>query len=108
LELSPQLLEAALAEVPRAQMQLVIKAWLELLQESVTSEGNDCFDEREVAQLLSRVKKLASGVSGKELFKPLRLAVMSTTSGPELKLVLRLISRQILIQRAEYVMQSLA
>ncbi len=93
-------------EIPIEEIARVVGAWHSLVNESPTEGDSDCYTPAQVAQLLSAVKK-SSGAAGPKLFKPLRLAIMGSTSGPELKLLLPLIPRNLLNQRARHVAEVL-
>ncbi len=83
----------------RARGELVVREWLGLLRE-FGPDDRDRYTKEQFLQLQSQLKK-RTALSGKDLFQPLRLAVMGALSGPELKVLVPLIPRQLLILRAE-------
>ncbi|PWU17301.1 MAG: glutamate--tRNA ligase [Bdellovibrio sp.] len=74
----------------------VIETWKGLLQ----AETSDHLTGEGFLKLQDRVKEMAQ-VKGKFLFMPIRVAVIGKPHGTELKILVPLISRHSLIQRAE-------
>lgn len=103
--------EAVDAEVKNSgnqeQFVEVIRAWLELLRETEPAEGSDRYDLERFNQLNALLKKKVTA-KGKALFQGIRLAIMGTLSGPELKLLVPLISRELLIDRAAFALGHLS
>jgi nondiscriminating glutamyl-tRNA synthetase len=73
----------------------VIKEWISLLKASDTFLSTDDF-------LAAQEKiKVATGAKGKFLFMPIRVAIIGKPHGAELKDLVPLIARDVLVQRAE-------
>ncbi len=87
-------------ETDRSAVEQVSRTLLELLSELPSAE--ECYSPEQVSQLLGRLKKTVA-LEKKTLFQALRICVMSDTSGPELKVLLPLLSREILISRVQAV-----
>lgn len=83
----------------KEEIRKVLSCWKEVLEEFSTDEDKVGYTDLQFNQLMSLLKKKA-GVSGKALFQPLRLAIMGALSGPELKVLVPLIDRDILRARA--------
>ena len=75
---------------------LVLKTWIELLG----AESTEAISEERFLKLLDLVKEKA-GVKGKNLFFPIRIAVIGKPSGTELKILVPLMQKSELIARAE-------
>lgn len=73
----------------------VIEAWIEVLK----AHSHDKISEAEFGELQNKVKE-KSGQKGKFLFMPLRVSVIGKPHGTELKLLVPLINKQSLIDRA--------
>lgn len=80
------------------EVRSVCGAWLALLEE-FTPDDSDRYTEAQYGQLVAVLKKRC-GKSGPALFKPLRLALMGATSGPELKVLAPLVPHRLLVSRA--------
>jgi nondiscriminating glutamyl-tRNA synthetase len=78
----------------------VLKQWLT----EIENFARDTISGDEFLQIQDRVKA-ATGAKGKQLFMPMRVAVVGKPHGTELKLVVPLIHRQELIRRAQLVME---
>lgn len=78
----------------------VLQTWVSLLK----NETGSFLTEADFVRLEGEVKTQA-GVKGKNLFQPMRVAVIGEPHGPELKLLVPLIERTSLIKRAEKVLQ---
>lgn len=74
----------------------LLKSWLEKLQQMPT----DYMTESEFLSVQDQLKELCK-VKGKQLFMPLRVAVIGKPHGTELKLVVPLLSKKQLVSRAE-------
>jgi nondiscriminating glutamyl-tRNA synthetase len=86
-----------------AETLLVISTWRDLLSQAATEDGNDCYSREQFQQLVSRLKK-GLEIPQKLMFQSLRLAVFGRPTGPELKLLIPFIRREILLARAEQVL----
>lgn len=78
----------------------VLLAWLKRLQ----ARTSDFMTEAEFVALQDEVKN-ETGAKGKNLFMPLRVAVIGKPHGAELKILVPLLARQSLIHRAELVLK---
>lgn len=74
----------------------VWEAWKSELEKHPTSH----IDEAEFNAMQDRVK-VAAGVKGKQLFQPIRVAVIGQPHGTELKILVPLIEKKSLIKRVE-------
>lgn len=72
----------------------VLSAWKEL----VSAETNDYMTEERFLKIQDLVKEKA-GVKGKFLFQPIRVAVIGTPHGAELKILVPLMNKQSLLTR---------
>ena len=77
----------------------VLQTWIALLK----NETGELLTEADFVRLEGEVKTQAA-VKGKNLFQPMRVAVIGEPHGPELKLLVPLIERASLIKRAEKVL----
>lgn len=75
---------------------LVLRTWIEELQKSPHSY----LSSDEFLKIQDTVKEIAN-VKGKQLFMPIRVAVIGKPHGAELKDLIPLIQKEILIERAE-------
>jgi nondiscriminating glutamyl-tRNA synthetase len=80
----------------------VLQAWTELLRAS----GKDFLSEEEFLKIQDQVKDKA-GVKGKQLFFPIRVAIIGKPQGAELKILVPLIKTSSLVARAEKVLAQL-
>jgi nondiscriminating glutamyl-tRNA synthetase len=78
----------------------VLEVWLKNLEARTT----DYMTESEFIALQDEVKN-ATGTKGKNLFMPLRVAVIGKPHGSELKILVPLLARQSLIKRARLVLK---
>lgn len=85
----------------------VINCWKEVLNEFPPDEDKACYSNVQFNQLMSALKK-KTGVSGKALFQPLRLAIMGNLSGPELKVLVPLIDSEVLRLRVNDALKIMA
>lgn len=74
----------------------VLKAWIDVLK----NHTHDFVSEAEFGELQNKVKEL-SQQKGKFLFMPMRVGVIGKPHGTELKLLIPLIPKKTLIERAE-------
>lgn len=77
----------------------VLQTWVQLLK----NETAAYLSEADFIRLETEVKNQAQ-VKGKNLFQPMRVAIIGEPHGPELKLIVPLIERTSLIKRAEKVL----
>jgi nondiscriminating glutamyl-tRNA synthetase len=77
-----------------------VKNWQSALQELATDDGADCYTEEQFSKMLNNLKKEFAG-NKKFLFQSLRLAITGSLHGFELKILVPLIKRDILVTRAE-------
>ncbi len=103
IELYRPLAQGAFEIFPEAKEALnwestpaVLKTWIELLK----AEPGQTLNEVRFLQLLDLVKEKAA-VKGKNLFFPIRIAVIGKPSGTELKILVPLMQKSELIARAE-------
>lgn len=82
--------------------KVVLTKWLELLK----SHSGEGFTETEFLKMQDEVK-VATGAKGKNLFQPIRVAVIGQPQGTELKILVPLMSKTSLVKRAEQVLASL-
>jgi len=80
----------------------VIQSWRDLL----ASHPSETFSEEEFAKIQDQVKDKA-GVKGKNLFMPIRVAVIGKPHGTDLKLLVPLMSKTSLLRRADEVLKNL-
>ncbi len=80
----------------------VLKKWTELLK----SHSGEKFTESEFLKMQDTVKN-ETGAKGKNLFQPIRVAVIGQPQGTELKILVPLMEKASLVKRAEKVMASL-
>lgn len=83
--------------------KVVISKWLEL----VKAHSTDAFTEQEFLKIQDDVKA-ATNSKGKNLFQPIRVAVIGQPHGTELKILVPLMKKSSLVKRAEKVLASLA
>ncbi|MCX7977547.1 MAG: glutamate--tRNA ligase [Bdellovibrionaceae bacterium] len=74
----------------------VLSSWIELLN----SDPSEYLNENEFLKIQEEVKN-RTGAKGKNLFQPIRVAVIGKPQGPELKILVPLISKKSLIRRAQ-------
>ncbi|MNT62023.1 Glutamate--tRNA ligase [compost metagenome] len=74
----------------------VLNAWKELL----AGHPTDTFTEEEFLKIQDEVKN-KTGAKGKNLFMPIRVAVIGKPHGAELKTLIPLMTKKSLIARAE-------
>jgi nondiscriminating glutamyl-tRNA synthetase len=82
------------------ETKVVLTQWVALLQ----AKKSSYLSEDEFTTLLSQVKEQA-GVKGKQLFMPLRVAVIGKPHGAELKLLVPLLTTEVMIARAQACLQ---
>lgn len=83
----------------REECRTVLICWLSLLDNFPLEPDSDCYTKEQTAQLLNRLKKELT-VEKKVIFHGVRAAVMGALSGPELKVLIPLIPRELLLERA--------
>lgn len=81
------------------------KTAIEVWKESVAAFADDYLTEEAFKEIQNNVKKEA-GVKGKQLFMPLRVAVIGKPSGADLQTLVQLLPKTDLVARAEKVLQS--
>ena len=86
-----------------ATTKSVIAHWREQIQ----AHSNEFISEAEFAALQENVKNKAQ-VKGKELFMPIRVAVVGKPHGAELKILVPLLSKKTLLERADKVLMEMA
>ncbi len=96
-ELAPEGKETLAWDGARA----VIETWKTLLE----SEKAEYLEEADFMRLQDKVKEL-SGAKGKNLFMPIRVAVIGKPHGAELKLLVPLMKKNSLVKRAAKVLES--
>jgi nondiscriminating glutamyl-tRNA synthetase len=96
--LHPEAAEVA----PWPQTKPVLVAWKDLLEK----ETSDYINEARFLELQELVKNNA-GAKGKNLFQPLRVAIIGKPHGAELKILVPLLKRSTLIQRAQHCIEKL-
>ena len=80
----------------------VLSKWLELLK----AHHGETFTEAQFMKIQEDVK-VATGAKGKNLFQPIRVAVIGQPHGTELKILVPLMSKTSLVKRADQVLASL-
>ncbi|MFN7728353.1 MAG: glutamate--tRNA ligase [Bdellovibrio sp.] len=80
----------------------VIQAWRDL----VSAHPRDEFTEEEFSKIQDQVKE-KSGAKGKNLFMPVRVAVIGKPHGTDLKLLVPLMKKSSLVKRADEVLAQL-
>lgn len=80
-----------------------LSAWRELLQ----AHGGESFSEEEFLKMQDEVKNRA-GVKGKNLFMPIRVAIIGKPHGTELKTLVPLMKKSSLLKRAEICLAKLS
>ena len=88
--------------VPWPQTKGVLTAWRDLLQK----ESAEFLSESRFLELQELVKT-NSGAKGKNLFQPLRVAVIGKPHGTELKILVPLLNKNSLLKRAELCLEKL-
>ncbi|MEK2688364.1 glutamate--tRNA ligase [Bdellovibrio sp. GT3] len=81
----------------------VLTAWKELVQ----AHGSEYMSEEEFLKIQDEVKN-KTGAKGKNLFQPIRVAVIGQPHGAELKILVPLMKKQSLVARAEKALATLA
>lgn len=81
----------------------VIQKWREL----VAAHPKDDFTEEEFTKIQDEVKNQAQ-VKGKNLFMPIRVAVIGKPHGTELKILVPLMKKESLLKRADHVLAGMA
>lgn len=69
-------------------------------------EKLDSIDEDSVKSLLKEIQK-ETGLKGPKLFKPIRVAVTGKAHGPDLPLVMKILGKQNILSRINYVLNNL-
>lgn len=69
-------------------------------------EKLDIIDEDSVKSLLKEIQK-ETGLKGPKLFKPIRVAVTGKAHGPDLPLVMKILGKQNILSRINYVLNNL-
>ncbi|MFN9069043.1 MAG: glutamate--tRNA ligase, partial [Bdellovibrionales bacterium] len=77
----------------------VLEKWLSLLE----GHSGEKLTEADFLKMEAEVKT-STGAKGKNLFQPVRVAVIGKPHGPELKILVPLMSRSSLIKRAQSVL----
>ena len=80
--------------------------WLEFLKDISLEVDSDCLSEKQFKEGLKVLKKRHKS-EVKTVFKTIRAAVSGSLSGYELKVLIPLISRDILVSRAEQLIEEL-
>jgi nondiscriminating glutamyl-tRNA synthetase len=80
----------------------VVTEW----KKQISLQKNDFLSEAEFLSVQDAVK-LACQVKGKELFMPIRVAVVGKPHGAELKILIPLLAKSTLIERAELVLNNM-
>ncbi len=80
--------------------KIVIEAW----KTGVEKFNSEYMEESDFLKLQDSIKE-GLGVKGKHLFQPVRVAVIGTPQGTELKMLVPLLNKKLLIARAEHVLQ---
>lgn len=100
--------EQALSESSfKSEVSQVLKAWTVLLRDIPVSDGRDCYSKEDFSSMLSMMKKTVK-VEKKHIFQGLRLSIVGDLSGPELNELVPLISRNVILGRAEELSKRLA
>ncbi len=81
----------------------VLSQWRDLLQKEKSERGVDELTEADFLRLQEEVKK-TSGTKGKNLFMPMRVAVIGKPHGTELKILVPLLSIGSLLSRVDQVL----
>ncbi len=82
----------------------VISQWIRVLEEHSPEPDKESYTKEQFSQLSALLKKEV-GFGGKPLFQALRIAVMGALSGPELKVLVPLISQNTLYKRAKLTLE---
>lgn len=86
-----------------ANTRKVVEKWRDL----VKAHPGDFIDEAKFLEYQETIKKDCS-VKGKELFMPIRVAVIGKPHGAELKILVPLLRKETLLERADLVLSKLA
>ncbi|MDD2941553.1 MAG: glutamate--tRNA ligase family protein [bacterium] len=78
----------------------VVDAWIAALRDLVLEDGEDSISAEDFTRILNQIKK-HSGCKPKIVFQSLRAAVTGAVSGPELKILVPFIPRDLLVERAK-------
>ncbi len=81
----------------------VVEEWRKQLETAASKSTSAYLSEEEFATIQNNVKSNCA-VKGKELFMPIRVAVLGKPHGAELKILVPLIEKSILIERAKIVL----
>lgn len=104
LSLAPlQILDEAKDTLAWPTTKTVVQKWRDL----VSANSSDYIDEATFNSIQDTVKKECN-VKGKELFMPIRVAVIGKPHGAELKILVPLLKKQTLIERADAVLKRLS
>ena len=98
LELSPEAAEALAWPTTRP----VVEAW----RAGIEKSESDYLSEEQFLKLQDSIKE-ANGVKGKQLFFPIRVAVIGKPQGTELKMLVPLMHKKNLLARADVVLSQL-
>lgn len=80
----------------------VVEAW----RKGIEAAGGDYLSEQQFNGLQDQIKD-SQNVKGKQLFQPIRVAVIGKPQGTELKMLVPLLHKRTLLQRAEYVLNQI-
>lgn len=81
----------------------VVEAW----KQGVSAQNGDYMTEEEFLKLQDKIKDTLN-VKGKNLFQAIRVAIIGRGQGTELKMLVPLLSKQTLIERADVVLEQLS
>lgn len=86
-----------------ASSKAVVAEW----KKQIESQKENYFNEAQFLAVQDAVK-VACGVKGKELFMPIRVAVVGKPHGAELKILVPLLEKKILLERADTVLKQMS
>ncbi len=107
LELDPAAKERFSPPEAQEGFQTVVTAWREQLEQQPLEDGRDCYTAEQFKAMLKTLKK-SLPVDAKTVFQSLRVAVTGALSGPDLDVLVPLVTRNTLRERAEGMQQLLA
>ena len=107
VELSPEVTSRLKDETTLDAWREVANRWLEVLEEHAVELDRDSYTVEQANKLIKVVKKSVD-LPAKYIFQGLRVAVTGTTSGPELKELVALLPRDVLLDRVKSVRQTVS
>lgn len=108
LDIDDEVRERFAPEEEKADFLKVLSTWSDLLDELSPEPDRDSYSEEQFAQIMSQVKKRSDVKNKKTIFQAMRVAITGRLRGPELNILVPLVSRDKLISRVESIKQAIA